>query len=130
MLKANGYPVGVIRRHMRSHRSSQSGESREPVMKVMIPYVRGLSESIRWILSPFGIQTTFQLNTTLQSLLMRAKDRVPDQDRAGVVYRIPCNACPVSYVGQTGRRLQQRVQEHKRFIKQGDTSMSALAEHI
>ena len=42
-----------------------------------------------------------------------------------------CNAsCPASYIGQTGRRLQQSLDEHKRAIRQADFNASPLAEHV
>ena len=41
----------------------------------------------------------------------------------------PCSKCPASYIGQTGRRLEQRVKEHKRSVAQADFNSSALAEH-
>jgi len=46
-----------------------------------------------------------------------------------VVYKIPCASCPASYIGQTGRRLQQRLEEHKRAVRSADFNSSALAEH-
>ena len=48
----------------------------------------------------------------------RPKDVIPDMQKSGVVYKIPCASCPASYIGQTGRRLQQRLDEHKRAIRQ------------
>ena len=46
-----------------------------------------------------------------------------------VVYKIPCANCSASYVRQTGRRLQQRIEEHKRMVRQADFNCSAFAEH-
>ena len=43
--------------------------------------------------------------------------------------RIPCSNCPASYIGQTKRRLHQRIEEHKRAVRQADFNSSALAEH-
>ena len=57
------------------------------------------------------------------------KDRVPFQQKAGVIYRIPCNGCPRVYVGQTGRTLAQRLKEHKRALVSGHLAQSAVAEH-
>ena len=57
------------------------------------------------------------------------KDRVQESEMADVVYRIPCTVCPATYVGQTGRRLNQRLKEHRHAVESGDTANSALAEH-
>ena len=60
-------------------------------------------------------------------MLSHPKDPVPDlQD---VVYKIPCAACSSSFIGQTGRKLSQRLDEHRRAVRQADFNSSALAEH-
>ena len=51
----------------------------------------------------------------------------PDLQRSNIVYKIP--SCPASYIGQTGHRLQQRLEEHKWAVKSADFGISALAEH-
>jgi len=63
-------------------------------------------------------------------MLSRPKDVIPDMQKSGVVYKIPCASCPASYIGQTGCRLQQRLDEHKRAIRQADFNASPLAEHV
>jgi len=53
-----------------------------------------------------------------------------NMQKSGVlVYKIPCASC---YIGQTGRRLQQRqrLDEHKHAIRQADFNASPLAEHV
>ena len=42
---------------------------------------------------------------------------------------IPFSKCPASCIGQTSRRLEQRVKEHKRSVAQADFNSSALAKH-
>ena len=62
-------------------------------------------------------------------MLSHPKDPVPDLQRWDVVYKIPCAACSSSYIGQTGRKLSQRLDEHKHAVRQADFNSSALAEH-
>jgi len=57
------------------------------------------------------------------------KDSVPDLQRRDVVYKIPCTACNNSYIGQTGRKLSQRLDERRHAVKQADFNTSALAKH-
>ena len=49
--------------------------------------------------------------------------------RKGVVYRIPCADCDMTYVGQTGRTLQVCRKEHLRALTNAGPQTSALAEH-
>ena len=94
-----------------------------------IPYIKGTSEAIRRVLPPLGIRTTFRPTNTLRQLLVCPKDTVPQLERPGVVYHIPCTNCPQVYIGQTGRTLTQRLKEHRRAVTNGDLATSALAEH-
>ena len=52
----------------------------------------------------------------------------PKEKLAGVVYQIPCQ-CGKVYVGETQRRLETRVKEHRDACNKGDTGKSAIAEH-
>ena len=68
-------------------------------------------------------------DVTCQLVTRRLKDRVPLQQKAGVVYRIPCSGCPRVNVGQTGRTLVQRLKEHNWALVNGHLAQSAVAEH-
>ena len=50
-------------------------------------------------------------------------------EKMGLVYRIPCSQCDWSYVGETGRTLQERVGEHRRTVRNWNTS-SEIANHV
>ena len=67
------------------------------------------------------------LNDVLVATVPR-KDRIPDMTQSHVVYRIPCN-CGKFYIGETARRLETRVKEHKGACEKGMTERSAIAEH-
>ena len=42
---------------------------------------------------------------------------------------LECMDCTKAYVGQSGRTICDRVKEHQRAVKNGDTDSSAIAEH-
>ena len=50
---------------------------------------------------------------TLRQLLVHPKDQVPQQERPGVVYRIPCTNWPRTYIGQTGWTLTRTLKNIK-----------------
>ena len=76
-----------------------------------------------------GVRVTFKPTVTLKQLLVKPKDRVPDRERANVAYQVPCANRTATWVGQTGRQLNQRLREHRWAVEAGDCANSALAEH-
>ena len=126
VLTINGYPQSFIRV---SSQSRSLTENRElPKAVITIPYVAGLSEDIRRICWRFGVKTVFRTKHTLRTSLVNLKDRLTDDRRSMVVYRVPCS-CGKVYVGETKRALSVRIKEHQDAVRLGHTDKSALAEH-
>ena len=92
-----------------SQRSNQTQPSHPSKGRVTIPYVRGVSEGLRRILVKRGIQVHFKPRNKLRELLVALKDKVAKDDQCGVVYKVSCNDCEASYVGETGRSLGTRM---------------------
>jgi len=44
--------------------------------------------------------------------LVHPTDRINDEEKPEVVYKIPCKNCERVYVGETGRPLGVRIKEH------------------
>ena len=95
VLLNNGYPLTLINKSSQSTIGDEDimeadgeGEEKQPV--VCIPYVAGLSEDISRVGRRFGIRTIF-IVPTLQSHLVRVKDKVPTSVQSNMVYRVPCS---------------------------------------
>ena len=129
-LQGNGYPKGFIHKHTCPQPDQWTPRDQVARGSVTLPYISGLSESIRRVLAPLAIQVTFRPHRTLRQELVHPKDPVPANRRKGVVYSIPCAECPRTYIGQTGRSLDYCLREHRRALKNGDVGSSALAEHV
>ena len=50
------------------------------------------------------------MNTNKQ-ILFNAKDKIDKLENSGV-YKLSCNTCDATYIGETGRRLKDRITEH------------------
>jgi len=94
-------------------------EFKKPVRKelksrgmVTIPYVKGLSEAFSRIMKTYRICTAVRPHTTLRNMLVHPKDRINDEEKPEVVYKIPCKSCECVYLGETGRPLGVRIKEH------------------
>jgi len=99
-------------------------ELKKPVRKkelksrgmVTIPYVKGLSEAFSRILKTYRILHSSKTHTTLRNMLVHPEDRINDEEKPEVVYKIPCKNCERVYVGETGRPLGVRIKEHRKKV--------------
>ena len=82
--------------------------------QVVIPYTKGIAESIKHICGKCGIQVHFKGNTTIKQVLMKPKDQDPKDMKSGVIYSFQCNhiACNGEYIGETTRTLEERGNEN------------------
>jgi len=60
---------------------------------VTIPYVKVLSEAFCQILITYMICTAVKPHNTLRNVLVHPKDRINDEEKPEVVYKIPCKNC-------------------------------------
>ena len=96
-LLQNGYPASILHSH-KTRVPQLSAEKPEWKATTVMPYVRGVSESLRRILTPLGIRTCFKPHKIIRQILCKPKDPIPDLQQSGIVYMIPCSKCPASYV--------------------------------
>ena len=126
-LQSNGYPRRLVMKYWQPPPHSQLSDP--PTATVTLPYFRHLSETIQRILAPLGIRTFFRPHHTLRQTLVRLKDHIPLQQRAGVVYRTSCGSYSKVYISQTGRTMEHHLKEHERALTSGNTAQSGVAEH-
>ncbi|KAL6417635.1 hypothetical protein ACFW04_012605 [Cataglyphis niger] len=70
----------------------------------------------------------FSLNK-LHHFIKVHKDQVPKASSSNIIYKINCDNCDASYVGQTGRQLQTRIKEHRNHIRRNTSSHSVITDH-
>ena len=128
-LRLNGYPESsyqeTLRRAKRTkpRRAENIPGQSDNRMTCTIPYVKGISEAIRRVLAPLEIRTTMKPRQMKWWLMGDAKDRLPADQEAGVVYAIGCKTCPSVYIGETARTARQRVKEQEMHTRHGNTYM-------
>ena len=93
---------------------------------IVIPYVKGVSETIRRVFRKYDIPLYFKPMNTLRQLLARPKDKIEKEKVVGPVYHIHCADCDASYIGETEHSLNARFQEHGR----PSSTTSEVSRHI
>ena len=95
-LQLNDYPGTILQDRAAPRTSTRTPEEPKWKATAVIPYIRGVSEGLRHILTPFGVCVCFKPLRIIMQLLSQRKDGTPDLQRSGVVYKIPCANCPAS----------------------------------
>ena len=93
----------------------------------VLPYIGHTSHKIQRILREADIKAYYRTRNKLETKLHTHKDRPDPSDQAGV-YRIPCT-CGKVYIGETGRDLTTRLNEHKAHGRRGECDKSAIIKH-
>ncbi|XP_071581446.1 uncharacterized protein [Temnothorax nylanderi] len=94
-----------------------------------IPFVKGLSEDIRFTLNKVGLDTVYTIPKKLDLIIKKGKDKLNKDRETDLVYRINCGNCDASYIGQTKRYLKTRINEHRNDIKKDEGSRSVVSKH-
>ena len=126
VLTGNKYPMWALNRVKLKTKTTQAQEQRKQQnanakvtsgnkkSHMVLPYVKGLRESMKNIGKKHGIQTYFRGGNTIKSLLMTPKDKDHISKKSGIIYRFKCNRvdCDDEYVGESSRTFGERYKEH------------------
>lgn len=78
----------------------------------VLPYVRGVSDRVGRVLQKFRIRTTFKPVRTSGHIFRKPKDRPPADQVGGIVYKVKCNDCSFTCVGENKHLWTSRGAEH------------------
>ena len=80
----------------------------------MIPYTKGLSESIKPVCRKYSIQVYFKGLKTIKDLLVAPKDKDPIAKKSSIIYRFKCDRteCDEEYIGESSRTFGERFKEY------------------
>ena len=83
---------------------------------MVVPYFKGVSESLKKICGKHGVQVYFKGGNTIKTLLVAPKDKDPILRKSGVIYRFKCGRvdCDEEYIGESSRSFGERFKEHQK----------------
>ena len=88
-----------------------------------LPFIKGISEPLERTFRKHGVKIYHKPMNTLRQHLVHPKDSTHKLSKTGVIYEVRCRTCSRVYIGETGRSLRKRIEEHKK------TTSSAIHEH-
>ncbi|XP_011866087.1 PREDICTED: uncharacterized protein LOC105561048 [Vollenhovia emeryi] len=144
VLLDNGYPLPLIFQTIRGRlkticKNQKSGSTNtinthtsdtQNVKRFFnIPYIPNVSEKFRHVVQDLNLNLSYTGLHKLRCFIKVHKDPLPTLSRSNVVYKISCKDCNASYVGQTGRLLSTRINEHRKHINRNTKQLSVITEH-
>lgn len=116
LLFENAYPTRLIKNLGRKFKycnaNKSVGKNFDVNKIVKLPFVPGLSEKLKHNFQSAGFETVFQNRFNNKHLFTRLKSKDPIEKTSNVVYKLQCNNCEGSYIGQTKRYLKERIRSH------------------
>ena len=98
-----------------TNRSTSNRQANKATIgQIVIPYTKGIAESIKQTCGKYGIHIHFKGNTTIKQVLMKPKDWDSKDSKSSLIYSYQCHHCDCDeeYIGETSRTLGERRREH------------------
>ena len=114
VLKDNNYPAQSFQQGKPQQRTNKTSNTSTGKFiegaRVVIPYIKGLSEQYRHTIAKYKVRVFFICNSTIKSLLIHPKDPIQDSQKTDIIYhwKCPANNCTAEYIGETNRSLKGR----------------------
>jgi predicted GIY-YIG superfamily endonuclease len=142
ILLNNCFPIDVIEKQIKNRLfvlknrkdstvsdSDTSDNTFDTSRRIVLPYIKGLSEDIDRVINKAGLSVLHTVPKKLDGIIRRGKDRLTIARNTEVVYKINCNDCNTSYIGQTKRHVETRVKEHRSDITKHYSNHSVVSKH-
>jgi len=97
---------------------------------LVFPYIKNVSETIKSAIDKKEYMIGYRILNKLTNFIKRHKDQNKYENNNNIVYKILCNNCDVSYVGQTKRYLKTQIKEHVKNIKAEESKLSVVSKHM
>lgn len=135
LLKKSGYPPRLLnsllfkRTTINGNVDRITQNNNIPFKYFSLPYFEHLSYNLRKIFSKFqNVKLAFRNTLTVKTLFSKLKDKDEILNNSNVIYSIPCLECDKKYIGQTSRKLKDRITSHKSDVRHNKQSCT-LARH-
>jgi len=142
ILMDNGYPLDLIFmiikkrlfyrfNHSKSKKHSLSNNDHKSSKDIYftIPYISSIAKKFIHFKNISFCKLAFMCFNKLSKFIKVHKDPLLPTFRPNVVYKINCQDCEASYVGQTKRTLNTRISEHRNHIKRNSPQTSVITDH-
>jgi len=95
----------------------------------LILFIKRITDKFKNIANRLKTKLAFFSLNKLGRIIKVQKDILPIKCNKNIVYKLSCKNCDAIYVGQTKRKLNTRITEHKNDINKKTGKHSMITEH-
>lgn len=142
ILTKNNYPMNIIKstinKAIRNKHYKNTEHQNPDTIRLedstsiynSIPYINKVSITIAKLIKENNNITkiAYKPINKLDKIYTKTKDQINKNDKNNVVYQVKCDNCNKTYIGQTSKKLNTRLNQHKTYIRK-TAPHSALASH-
>ena len=137
-MQLNDYPKQLVKKTIKNSMRHRAGNKADKVnseiennIKLYLPYEKGITEKISRIAAKYNVSVIHINNTSLKNKVNYKRGQANKTEEQGVVCEVYCKDCEKVYIGETGRQLDIRLNEHKKGARNiDDNKISGLSYHI
>lgn len=139
VLRENSYPSTIVNTIIEQHKNTGSNNrtntndvltTEEKPRRYSFPYINGMFEKLKHVFLKREIQIVGKPTNQLGPMVFsKLKDTIPKDMKSGLVYKLNCEDCDETYIGETKQYLSKRLYDHKYHIKIGDSKHSGAVNH-
>ena len=133
-MELNDFPKTLVQKTIKNtlHKDIENKIQEDDYsLKLFLPYEKGISEQISRICRKFNVRVVHTKGRSLKNIVKEKHINQNDMNNPqGVVYKVLCKDCDMYYIGETGRHLSVRLNEHKANARNKTINMSGLSQHI
>jgi hypothetical protein len=145
LLRKNGYPLDLIFKTIntriktlinklkmdREKNCSRDNTDDEMAKKIIVfPYIRKTSEKAAALIDRSKFIIGLRCINRIDNYIKVHKDKTDYMCKNNTVYKIECNNCNATYVGQTKRHLKTRINEHMKNRTLDESRHSVVTSHM
>jgi hypothetical protein len=132
--------TNIVSQNNTTNQADNNTSPQEQKIYKSITYVPGLTENLKKRINKAKItvkrgkhrgkkvELAFKPKNQVKQHYTKLKDDYKKDEKSSVIYKVDCMKCSKSYIGQTSRKLRERMNDHKGYVKK-KTEESALASH-
>lgn len=119
--KINGYKNETLSKLFKNHKRKLDMENLTTLIPVQeeakkfisLPFYPRITFKLENELSKHGYKVAYNNNGKISDILGNTKDKEMEQLEKSGIYMINCDSCDKKYIGQTKRKVNTRIKEHR-----------------